>query len=198
MEAAEKRKIIAIMLLVALFVVASIFWSESRRPAGEAVASTPASAEEALEKQKVAVSISGAVAKPGIYKVAPDKRVEDVVALAGGFLPEADSDKVNIARRCYDGLHIQVKEKKVPVPRAPRQRSAAPARESKADDKSIININQANAAELEQLPGIGPALAKRIVDYREKNGLFKTPEDIKQVEGIGEAKYADIKERLSV
>ncbi len=197
METTEKRKIIGIMLLVALFVAASVYWSESRRPAGEAVASTPASVVDALERQKVAVSISGAVAKPGIYKVAPDKRVEDVVALAGGFLPEADSDKVNIARRCYDGLHIQVKEKRVPVVRTPKLRQAAPPR-VKTPDNSMVDINSADAVAFEELPGVGPALAKRIVDYRDKNGLFKSKEDIKKVNGIGDAKFDEIKESLSL
>ena len=198
MEPVEKRKIAAIMIMVALFVGASIWWQESKRPPRQVIAQTPQTVDSALEKQKVTVSISGAVAKPGLYRLEPNRRVVDLVEQAGGLLPEAEQDKLNMARRCYDGMHVEVKYKKVVLPKkSPVAREPLAAGRAQANDK-IISLNSASEQDLALLPGIGPALAKRIVDYRQRNGAFTSIEQIMDVSGIGESKFEQLKPRISL
>ncbi len=141
------------------------------------------------------VYVSGAVQAPDVYILPPGSLVRDAVRAAGGPAPDADLDRINLARELLDQQHIHVPRRgeENPVPAIsegvpPRAPSAGP----------LININTATAEELQGLPRIGPALAQRIVAYREMYGPFKTPEDLMQVSGIGEAIFAAIKDYITV
>lgn len=188
----EKRKIIAIVLLVSVFVGASVLWQDSRQVPGKVMAEVPESAKTALERQKITVNITGAVVNAGVYSVMPVQRVSDIVELAGGFLSEADRDKVNLARRCSDGMKINVPYKKAPKSKTTRRAA------QKAANNAVVNINTADEAELQRIPGVGPVLAKKIVDYRETHGPFKTTEQLRDVGGIGESKFETLKGNIKI
>ena len=188
----EKRKIIAIIIMVSFFVGGSVLWQDSRQAPGKVMADIPESVREAQRRQQITVNITGAVANAGIYSLMPVARVEDVVEMAGGFLPEADKDKVNMAGKCSDGMRINIPYKK--PEKVKNNRKTA----SKKTNNAIVNINTATEAELTAIPGIGPALAKRIIGYRSANGPFNTVEQLKDVSGIGESKFAALKGNIRI
>lgn len=129
----------------------------------------------------VVVYISGAVNKPGVYKVAPTARVADVVVLAGGLRADADYAAVNLAAHISDAAHIQVQSIGAPMPHAVAESMP-----------TTVAVNRASAEELAALPGIGPALAARIVEHRTAHGAFATMDDLGEVPGIGSAMQAKL------
>jgi len=135
------------------------------------------------EDIKIKVYVCGQVARPGVYDVSPGSRVSDLLELAGGATSEAALESVNLARKVSD-------EEKIYIP------SSKETEESMAG--VLVNINAAGQQALESLPGIGPATAKNIIDYREFNGPFKNIEEIQKVGGIGEKKFQAIKDLISV
>lgn len=137
------------------------------------------------------VHVVGAVENPGVYSLEEGKRINDAVQLAG-VSPQADLTLINLAAPLEDGRQIYVPKKGETAPPA-----ALPYR-SETAVTGPININTASSAVLDQLPGIGPALAGRIIDYRKKNGPFQTVEEITKVSGIGPALLAKIKDRITV
>jgi competence protein ComEA len=147
----------------------------------------------------IRVYVSGAVAVPGVYSLAWDSRVDQAIAAAGGAAAAADLIQVNLAQRLSDGeqVHVPAHGEVVP-PQLSLQpaRKTATARPPSADRR--INVNTANGNQLEALPGIGPALAQRILDYRQANGPFARPEDIKKVKGIGDSIFEQIKELITI
>ncbi|MCR4418553.1 MAG: ComEA family DNA-binding protein [Clostridia bacterium] len=161
-------------------------------PAAETVSATETTSEQ--EPKAVRVHVAGAVARPGVYELAEGARVMEAVQQAGP-LPEADVHALNLAAPLADG-------QKITVPRQGESPAAAGGPAAFAPGAGgaggPININVASAQELEALPGIGPTLAQRIVAYREEHGPFRTVEDIKNVSGIGEGRYAQIKELITV
>ena len=193
MPEVDKRKMFAVMLMVVLFVAGNITWQEINRPQSAVVIKTPAIAREAQEKQLITVNVTGAVAKPGQYKLLPDSCVVDLVEKAGGLLPTADPDKLNMTRLCYDGMQLDVKSLKVKVGKKGKSSNKVIK-----DDNVIICINTASEQELVQLPGIGPVLAQNIVEYRAINGNFTTIEQLKDVKGIGKAKFDKLKTRVTL
>ena len=140
-------------------------------------------------------------------------RVGDAINQCGGLLPTADSSQVNMAATVKDGMEIRVKGKAISKDGntgsqgnhsgvessvASRASKTSSLEQGKNASGEIVNINTANVEELKKLKGIGPAMAQRIVDYREANGSFQAPEDIMQVKGIGKAKYAKLKEQIAI
>ncbi|MFV0320158.1 MAG: ComEA family DNA-binding protein [Microbacterium sp.] len=128
----------------------------------------------AVEPSPVYVHVSGAVRLPGLYRLHDGARVVDAVAAAGGLADDAVPSGVNLARPVSDGEQLVV----------PREGEAGPDAAGPADDR--VNLNSASMAELETLPRIGPALAQRIIDWRDANGRFTSVEDLLAVPGIGE------------
>jgi competence protein ComEA len=129
------------------------------------------------------VHMAGAVLEPGVYELPRDSRVIDGIEAAGGLHPEADAD----------GVRVYIPFRGTSAPPEPTPVSGA---SRFAGALGMVNINLATTAELETLPGIGPALATRIVAHRETHGPFAAPEEIIQVSGIGDAIYANIKDRI--
>jgi competence protein ComEA len=130
----------------------------------------------------IAVHVKGAVAEPGLYWLAPDSRVDDAVQAAGGALPEADLDNVNLAAFVSDGSQLYV-----PF-----------AGESEDAVSGPLNINTATEAQLEALDGIGETKARAIVEYRESHGDFASVEQLTRVDGIGDATLDKIREQICV
>lgn len=136
----------------------------------------------------VFVHVGGAVADPGVRELKEGSRVQDSVEAAGGFAENAAPDALNLARVVADGEQVIVPT----IEQQEASAAGAAASEASASSGGLVNINAATAAELDALPGIGPATAEKIVADREANGPFSAIEDIKRVSGIGEKKYADL------
>lgn len=152
------------------------------------------------------VEVSGAVANPGLFHLADGARVDDAIRAAGGASAEADLTGVNLARKLSDGELLSVPRLGQPTSAAaaPTGRAGQPARAATATRAPTaaavlsVNINTASADELNRLPGIGPALAQRIIDYRQVNGPYGKPEDVMKVKGIGPAEFGAIKDKIVV
>jgi competence protein ComEA len=151
--------------------------------ATDAASGASAGAEGAAPEGMLLVHVLGAVVRPGIVELGPGARVVDAVGAAGGLTAEADPAGVNLARALVDGEQLVV-----PVVGAVPAASpdAAPAGDGR------VSLNRADAAELDALPRIGPALAQRIIDWREANGPFTDVAQLLDVAGIGDAVYSGL------
>ncbi len=192
------------MLCLFGIVLAGTIWA-LRRPEPPAIAiltATPRPTETPRPTATLAViivDVRGAVAQPGVYTLEVGSRVQDALKRAGGTLPNAETRTFNLARKLNDGEQIYVPTfaEATLVPTAtPGKGTRVPTPTKTPMGK--ININTATVEELDVLPGIGPAIALRIVDYRTQKGPFKKIEDIKDVRGIGDAIFADIKDSITV
>ncbi|WP_087485320.1 helix-hairpin-helix domain-containing protein [Brachybacterium massiliense] len=168
-------------------------------PAEEAPSAAAQDASEPPAPQQLVVHVSGAVDEPGVVSLPPGSRVDDALEAAGGPGGEADLSAINLARPLEDGEHIHV-----PVPGEEPPASAAetgggsPAGSGSTGSQGQIDLNTASAAELEELPGVGPAIAQRILEHREKNGPFTSVDGLLEVSGIGPATLEKIRERATV
>ncbi|MDD3717182.1 MAG: helix-hairpin-helix domain-containing protein [Actinomycetota bacterium] len=159
------------------------------RPAPDFLAAEDATDSAQEEPREFTVHVSGAVAHPGVVLLAPGDRVIDAVEAAGGPLPEADLERLNLAQPVQDG-------QKVEVPLQGEQGEQATGGTGEVGRK--INLNTADRRSLEGLPGIGPTLADRIIAYREKKGGFSSVDELKRVSGIGEKKFEEIRDLVEV
>jgi competence protein ComEA len=154
------------------------------------VETAPATMESASPDSPVfPVYVSGWVTTPGVVEMTDGAIVADAVAAAGGALDGALLDEINLARPLVEGDHVQIPGPGDPI--------AAAAGRGEGDD-GLISLNQADASRLEDLPGVGPVLAERIVAHRDANGPFETVEDLLEVPGIGEAKLAAMRDSIAV
>ena len=133
------------------------------------------------------VDIKGEVKKPGVYQMKVGDRVKDAIDAAGGLTAEADSQKVNLAQRVEDQMVIV-------VPKVGEEAEAIPAGATSKEGK--VNINTATVEELKTLKGVGEKKAEAIIEYRKKNGSFKTKEDLMKVRGIGKKLFESFEERI--
>ncbi len=143
------------------------------------------------------VDISGEVNKPGVYKVTSETRLFEVIDMAGGLTENADPDSLNRAEKVKDGEKIIVLSYDESS-ESKNSSSSVPDYSLTNDEVDKVNINTADSSELQTIPGIGPAKAQSIIDYREQNGYFTTTEDIMDVTGIGQKTYASIKDYIVV
>ena len=149
--------------------------------------------------KSLTVHVAGAVARSGVYELAPSARVIDAVTAAGGPVADADLDGLNLAAQLADGQRVY-------VPRAGEVNPAAvpsgvPGVVGTADadgNRGPVDLNTATAAALESLPGVGPATAAAIVHDRTRNGPFVSVEDLERVPGIGPAKLAALRDQVTV
>ena len=160
---------------------------------------------ESEEKEIIVVHITGEVKKPGVVKIEEGSRMEDIIEKAGGFTENADITDVNLAYVVEDGIKIRIpsysdKEKEYISEDSGKSIIISDNLEdiNTSKENRIVNINTATQSEFEQLPGIGPSISSKIIEYRNQNGKFKNTEDIKNVTGIGENKYAKIKDYIKV
>lgn len=174
--AAAVRALAVVAVLVAL-IAGAIAWRS--RPTVAPVA--PAPVDVSPDADVIVVAVMGRVVRPGLVELPAGARVADALAAAGGPLPETDLTTLNLARRLVDGELITVG---VPPP--------------SAGAGGAVNLNTATAAELESLPGVGPVLAQRIVEYRDQHGGFRTVDELKDVPGIGEATFRELEPRVTV
>jgi competence protein ComEA len=151
------------------------------------------------------VHVAGAVARPGLYHLPAGSRVADAVTLAGGKLPRADLDRLNLAARLVDGQKILVTRRGEPIP--PGEAAAAAGGtllgagaggDSTGAPGEPIDLNAADLAALDSLPGVGPATARAILEERTRRGGFRSTRDLLRVPGIGEGRFARLKDRVRV
>ena len=137
------------------------------------------------------VDIKGAVKNPGVYQMKVGDRVKDALDAAGGLTGEADSQKVNLAKRLEDQMVIV-------VPKVGEEAEEIPAgvTSKEATKEGKVNINTATVEELKTLKGVGEKKAEAIIEYRKKNGSFKTKEDLMKVRGIGKKLFESFQERI--
>lgn len=139
------------------------------------------------QQQQLYVYISGAVAKPGLYTFAEPVRVGEALASAGNILAYGDAASLNLAEPIRDGQQIHV----------PYQLDGVPGGSSAVDD-GLISLNEADEEKLQTLPGIGPSMAKRIVEHRLEHGPFTAVEDLQKVKGIGPSKFKDLQDKVKL
>lgn len=149
-----------------------------------------AEVDEVAEASTVVVHVDGAVVSAGVYELAEGARVADAVESAGGLVEGADTTSLNLAAPLSDGEKVHVPVVGEDVEETGTATSGAAP--------SVVNINTAGVEELDVLPGVGEATARAIVEDRETNGPFSTPEDLMRVSGIGEKKFAKLEGLIRV
>jgi competence protein ComEA len=143
----------------------------------------------------VTVHVAGAVKTPGVIALPVGARVIDAVEGAGGGLPDADLDRLNLAAKLVDGQRIVVAKIGQPVSAGDVASGGASA---DTESGALIDLNNATSAQLETLPGIGPALAGAIIAERDRRGGFRSVNELREVRGIGEKRFADLRDRVMV
>ena len=163
--------------------------------------------ENEVEIDKIVVHVSGAVNKEGVFELAQNSRIVDAIELAGGVTENAYMKDINLASFLEDGMKIYIPTKEEAekqeestsyVSSNTTANSGSNKKTNTSNKNYKININTANIEELDTLPGIGEATANKIVNYRNENGKFKSIEEIKEVSGIGDSKYEQIKDLIEI
>ncbi|MEU1847345.1 helix-hairpin-helix domain-containing protein [Micromonospora sediminicola] len=210
-----RRGVRALAAVAALVVLVAAVWAWRSRPTAEPVGpvapagvgpageatrepagATTEAAAPAGSSGQVVVAVAGRVRRPGLVRLPAGARLADAVEAAGGALPGVDVALLNPARRVTDGELILVG-----VTAAPGQPAPGPAAGGgppAGPAAGPVNLNTATLAQLDALPGVGPVLAQRILDHREQHGGFRSVSDLRQVEGIGDARYEQLKDLVTV
>jgi len=194
---------VAVLLIGARFLRSGAGESAAPADAPAFAATTSAGAPDGLSAASAApagrlvVDVKGAVRRPGVYRLAAGARTYDAVRRAGGLTARADRIGVNLAARVVDGGEVVVPQRGA----ATRVAAAAPGGAGDAaggagEGPLALDLNTATAQELEQLDGVGPAIAANIVAYREQHGGLASVDELDEVSGIGEAKLAAIRTQL--
>lgn len=164
--------------------------------------------EENSEKiATIKVHVSGAVKNEGVYELEEDARIADAIEKAGGVLDIANMKNVNLASKLEDGMKIYIPKQGEDVLENNLEENSnnkettlggSGTNSNVGNEKGKININKATKEELDTLPGIGESTAQKIIKYREEHGSFKNIEELKEVKGIGDAKYEEIKDLVDI
>lgn len=216
---AKVKKLIFIAVLLTGCIITGLISTDEKAKALPGGSSLPQSAQSAVtskaaQTKTVRVQVSGAVLEPGVYDLPASCRVEEAIAAAGGMTENADSERVNLVRKVRDGMQIRVPvQKAAQTNRTQRKNAQAKSGLGASTTKKssstragteknnsavqIVRINSASVSELQQLPGIGPALAQRIVETR-NSGRFTSADDLLRVPGIGKAKLAKLRDYVEV
>lgn len=190
-------------VLVVLAVAAGLvwFWAGTRSGGVPAASAAPQGSPPAVEPAPpasaptLAVHVAGAVAEPGLYELPPGARITDALRAAGGNLPRADLDRLNLAAKVIDGQKIMVTRR---GESAPPDTGAGAQIQGSPGPGEPIDLNTADLAALDSLPGIGPGMARAILEERTRRGGFQTVRDLLRVPGIGEGRFARLKDRVRV
>ena len=184
----EQRRGLLLVFTLSIGIGAFYFLNSRPQPATQAVdVVTPLINQ--VEQSKLIINVAGKVKSPGVYQLPPGSRVIDAIEAAGNHLKGVDISDINLARLLVDGEQILVGGNRL-------QSSKSVARKITVDNP--LDINRATLAQLDTLPGIGPVTAQRIIDYRNKVGRINALDEVKQISGLGGAKFEEIKSLLRV
>ena len=195
MEENNKIKIIVIIIVIVIIIAGVVISKIGYEENYEDLDVFDTAGQEIIEENqieetnKIKIHILGQVNYNGILELEEGSRIDDAIKKAGGITDQADITKINLAYKLSDG-------QKLYIPSITDEETEYILENEKIEEK--ININTATQTELETLPGVGPSLALKILNYRKENGKFKTIEEIQNVSGVGENKYEEIKEKITV
>lgn len=198
----NQKIIVGGILLVIILVIGYYIYKITQEPEINTLEIMEDKVEIAEENQnidntEIIIHIAGAVENSGIQKLHENSRIADAIEAAGGLTADANINSINLAQKIIDGQKIyipsidddEITETVVEMPVETMET---------VEYMDSININTASQTELETLPGIGPSTASKIIEYRKENGKFSSIEDVQNVSGIGESKYAQIKDKIVV
>lgn len=222
----KQKKIIAIILIILVIITYYYLYlknsteeiSNQDLEVNNTQESNQTNETEKETEETIVVHISGAVNIEGIVELEAESRIANAIEKAGGVKENADMTDINLAYPLEDGMKIHIPTKEETEANKNNENmidesyvtSSSGGVSSKEDTNSIqgssksttsnakVNINTATQEELDTLPGIGPSIASKIIDYREQNGKFNSIEEIKEVSGIGDAKYEKIKDSITI
>jgi len=201
MEKLENKQKIGIAMIILLIIGGLItYWILQPKEEEEIVIPEPQNTEtEIQEEEKIMIHIMGEVNNPGVVTLPEGARMIDAIEAAGGLTQQADINKINLVYILEDGLKIKIPAIGEDMHITEENgENVIIENEEEEEENTMININKAETEELMQLPGIGEAMAQRIIEYRKENGNFEKIEDLQNVSGIGEAKFNKIKANICV
>ena len=184
-----RNKIIFVSILAVIIVGGSLFFFSEQKE----IFPPPPQEEISTAKKEISVYVSGQVKTPAVVTFEDDEnlKIVDAVNAAGGVTEFADTEFINLSENLSDGQHIHIPTKEISL-----QEKTAPTPD-KNSSGGLININTADEKELQKIRGVGPAIAQRIIDFREQNGNFKSIDEIKKVRGIGEKTFEKMKDSIT-
>jgi len=202
----SRRELVGMAVVAFLIVAGAVFWYMRSLPRpvtiqasgggpGPAVAAAPSSPSPS--PAVIVVDVAGWVRHPGVYEFTQGDRVIDAIERAGGGRRGADLTSINLAALLTDGEQIVVWRRGAGSGVVPGRSSIVGSGPGQGTE-AIVNLNTATLDELESLPGIGPALGQRIIDYRDQHGPFRSVDELLNVSGIGEKRLADLRPRVTV
>ena len=205
----KKQKIIAIILItiigIGIYCYTDAIENTNEEEIENVLEVAQTNTTKETEEKNIFVHIAGCVQKEGMLELSSNSRIADAIEKAGGLTQEADLSDINLAYLLEDGMKIYIpnqnerQENNEKTKNIPKEENTPSMQIQDTNTKQdVININTATQEELDTLPGIGPATAAKIIAYRKEKGKFKQKEEIKEVSGIGEAKYEKIKEYISI
>lgn len=203
----KQKIIIAIILTIILLVIGYYIWDITQDNSEIIEDYDEQNIEEIEDNIKISQSteiiihIAGAVENEGIQKLPENSRVADAIEAAGGLTSDANANCINLAQKIADGQKIYIpfnNEEETSVEKMSEVNIQEPVQIIDDTSEKLVNINTATQTELETLSGIGTSTATKIINYRKENGKFKSIEDIKNVSGIGENKYENIKNNITI
>jgi competence protein ComEA len=212
----DRREVVGVVVIACLLVAGVAFWYVRSLPARVQITTTgvptgssgPGPAPSAGPSPTpspgvIVVDVAGWVRHPGVFRLHEGDRIVDALVMAGGAKPHADLRSLKLAALLVDGQQIIV-VRRGPGGSGPTSSTTSVAGSGSAtggtgaDGTAPVNLNTATLDELESLPGIGPVLGQHIIDYREQHGPFRTVEDLLNVSGIGDKRFADLKPHITV
>lgn len=186
----EQRRAVVVLLIASLSLALFFFYSARGEAVPQVVPVSTSSEKLDPPITVIYIDVTGRVKVPGVYQLPEGSRVIDAIEIAGGLKRGFNASHINLARRLVDGEQVAITSKKFQTVEPPTGRRGI--------FTGKVSINSGTRAQFDSLPGIGPVLAQRIIDHRNKNGSFAKLEDIQSVSGIGAAIFAKISARLTL
>ena len=184
----RRQLLIAALLAGVLLLVAGRYFATAGTPSADAQPARVPVAQRVLPAQRLVVHVVGAVRRPGLYRLDQGDRIADAVRHAGGATRAADLTAVNLAAPLADGAQVLVPQ------RLPVAGGSAPASAGSAAPAGPVRLNTATLEQLDELPGVGPVTAQKILDYRASHGAFASVDELDAIVGIGPARLDQLRE----
>lgn len=201
----EHKIVFRTAVIITIVIVAALFFALREKesdfsgqfvsrqlPAGEVQSGEQAESDGQTAAAQIYVDIGGQVKNPGVYTVKEGTRLFEVIEKAGGLTEDAFIEQVNQAEAVTDGQKIVIPSDEDVQPSLPPQTALG------KDGSGLVNINSADSQTLQEIPGVGPATAEKIIAYRTENGRFSSIEDLKNVSGIGDKTFEKMKDKITV